>query len=571
MERRYLVYIALCLILGSVLRFHNIGKYGLIGDEMYALLVANFVAQEGAEEHEAFRKPDSPYFTNIETHQPKNLSNFLTAVARRDNGSAALHSLSLHFWIKVFGLSDASLRGLSALFNLLLTAFLAFFIIRHFQNQKLALLSVFLASISPFFITFSQVARSYSMIFFMALLTTHFLLLALEKRKMAWPHLAYGVLALLLLMTHYSSFLVLLFHAIYVFIYHRKLSTIVQLAIVATIPTIGLILWLNSAGGQWAFHSIAQSKKVYLEQVQLFKDPFIQVTSMEATLAQIIKVFAMSFLPLEVVYEHLGGLRNWAFTLLHTILVLILIRSSRKAWEKLISILLLAVSMGFVLSQNHIAFLQASYTIVLTVYFLFEQKKNLLTSRNAIVWLYPFSFIALIAFAYMDGNTFRMIPRYSGFGYVFGIVLWAGVMLYHWNSKKLILRTLLGVQSILFLYYCSVSLLDHYEDDQIRYFHNLSEQRMENPYALIAKTIEENYANGDTVIFPSMSFKKSDPGFDMPEYSVQDAQYVNLYLRSIEPVIIQRVDTTESDRVFIKGKEGNEKLIFDFENGRYRY
>lgn len=571
MERKYFIYIVACLVLGSFFRFYNIGKYGLLGDEMYALSVANFVAQEGAEQQEAFRKPNSPYFTNIETHEARDLSNFLTAVARRDNGSAALHTFVLHYWIKAFGQSDTALRGLSALFNLLLIGFLFYFVGRHFQNKKLALLAAFLATISPFYIVFSQVARGYTILFFLALLATHLLLVSIHKKRLHWTHVAYGIVCFLLLMSHYSSFVLLAFHATYVFLYFRNFSIILRLAVAALIPLFGLALWLTGPGGHWAFHAIGHSKATYMQEAVIYNDPFIQLTNLKNVLSQLTWVSAMSFLPLEVVFEYVSGLKNWAFTLLNTILALFVIRSSRKTWEKVLSILLMALVLSFVVSQNYLAFIQASFALVLLLWFLFEIKWQVFSKKRLLLWIFPISLLFLAVFAYMDGNTFRMIPRYSGYGYAFGLVCWAAVILKVWSSKDMAVRTIFGVQSILFIFFWVQSLINYYDDHQIRYFHILSEQRMENPYALIADKIESTYAKGDTVIYPSVSFKGSDPGFDMPAYSVQDAQYVNLYLRKGKPEIIQRVDTTETDKVFIKNASGEKRLLFDFENGKYRY
>ena len=94
---------------------------------------------------------------------------------------------------------------------------------------------------------------------------------------------------------------------------------------------------------------------------------------------------------------------------------------------------------------------------------------------------------------------------------------------------------------------------------------------MESGKKSIAEKIEHNYTPGDTVLYPSVTFKEGDMGFNMPPYSVQDAQYINLYLVNNKTEIIQRVDTTESEKVFLKHQNGEKSLIFDFENGRYRY
>jgi hypothetical protein len=53
-------------------------------------------------------------------------------------------------------------------------------------------------------------------------------------------------------------------------------------------------------------------------------------------------------------------------------------------------------------------------------------------------------------------------------------------------------------------------------------------------------------------------------------YSVADAQLVNLYL-SPSDKFVQRIDTLRKDSVILKRKNGEQILIFDFNQGKYRY
>ena len=144
------------------------------------------------------------------------------------------------------------MRTLSLLFNLLTISLLYVFVKRHFKSENLALLAAFLATISPFYIAYSQVARNYCMNMFLHLLATHLLLKIIEgEEKNEHPilnYFFYGLTALACEMCHFSTFPLFLIHAIFVLIYFRKIRGYVGLSLAMLIPLIGVIFWLKSDG-----------------------------------------------------------------------------------------------------------------------------------------------------------------------------------------------------------------------------------------------------------------------------------------------------------------------------------
>ena len=95
------------------------------------------------------------------------------------------------------------------------------------------------------------------------------------------------------------------------------------------------------------------------------------------------------------------------------------------------------------------------------------------------------------------------------------------------------------------------------------------EPRKVNPYTLSATQIQQKYAKGDTVLYPSISVEKRG-GIGMPSYSVVDAQLTNFYLPK-DSEIIQKVDINEPDKIILQKADGNKLLIFDFKGTKFRY
>ena len=240
--------LGLLLVLAFGLRYYRIDEHGLAGDEKYSLFVSQFITYEGNNQHDSVRKPNDKYFTPQEFWSEKSLPDFFDAIARLDTGNGALYTYTLHYWTKIFGVSDASMRFPSLLFNLLTILLLFTFIKEHFQSKNLALLAVFLATISPFYITYSQVARNYSLNMFFALLATHLLLKILREEnnnnRPIGRYIFYGFSVLACELCHFATFPLFLIHGLYVVLFFRKVRGYIGLALAMIIPLTGLALWL---------------------------------------------------------------------------------------------------------------------------------------------------------------------------------------------------------------------------------------------------------------------------------------------------------------------------------------
>ena len=139
----------------------------------------------------------------------------LIAAVSTDN-HPPLHSFALHFWLKLAGRSEFSVRFLS-LISGVLSVPLLFKLGRKLFDQRVGVLAAFLLSISPFHIWFSQEARMYTLAVLLSLSSVYTFVLLLRKeassaRRYLW--LSYVVTNTLGLYTHFYVAFVILFENI---------------------------------------------------------------------------------------------------------------------------------------------------------------------------------------------------------------------------------------------------------------------------------------------------------------------------------------------------------------------
>ncbi len=124
-----------------------------------------------------------------------------------------LYYLILHFWIKIFGDSEFSLRFPSVIFGSA-AIFIVFKLLSSF-DREVALLSSLLTSISTFLVFYSQEARAYSLFLMISTLSYLFLLEALKRGEMKF-FIFYTLSVVLMLYTHIYSFFIVFSHIVFV-------------------------------------------------------------------------------------------------------------------------------------------------------------------------------------------------------------------------------------------------------------------------------------------------------------------------------------------------------------------
>jgi uncharacterized membrane protein len=131
----------------------------------------------------------------------------------KQDGAPPLYYFLLHFWMSLFGTSDAAVRSLSGVISIV-TVVLAFFVIRRVWGSEIGLISaVFIAS-SPFAIYYATETRMYSLVMLLVVLGIGALSKLFERQSLAnWS--AVTLVAALLAYTQYWSFYLLIVLAIW--------------------------------------------------------------------------------------------------------------------------------------------------------------------------------------------------------------------------------------------------------------------------------------------------------------------------------------------------------------------
>jgi len=165
-----------------------------------------------------------------------------------------LYYIALKGWTWLFGITDFSMRSLSAMFGIALVP-LAYLLTKELSNNKLTpYLVCTVIACNPFLIDYSQEARSYSMLAFLVLLSGYFLYKAMSKSPLKFNiiWLAFSFSLSVGFLTHYifsfgvlSMALILLGYLKYRNLFSRE--NIMKVAILVTkvsiIPAITFLLW----------------------------------------------------------------------------------------------------------------------------------------------------------------------------------------------------------------------------------------------------------------------------------------------------------------------------------------
>ncbi|MDY6844294.1 MAG: glycosyltransferase family 39 protein [Thermodesulfobacteriota bacterium] len=165
------------LLLGSCLRFYQLGEKSLWTDEL--VIISNAVNLVDVKSFFAHtRSDDLPRF----------------------------YSLLFKYWM-FLGNSEYSMRALSVIFGCL-SILTTYVVCRLFFDTKTSLLSAFLTAISPFLLIYDREIRMYSLFALFSLLSSYSFIRSLrENRKVFW--IFYVVVNVLNIYTHYYAFLVL--------------------------------------------------------------------------------------------------------------------------------------------------------------------------------------------------------------------------------------------------------------------------------------------------------------------------------------------------------------------------
>ncbi|NIJ52690.1 glycosyltransferase family 39 protein [Dyadobacter arcticus] len=580
------ILIILILVFAFFLRVYQSGSHGIYLDEKYTMVISQGIVMEGANQKDVFFAPSKTTFTPAEFWKPKSLDDFIEANIRGDIGNSPSYYVVLWLWMKIFGLSDFSARFPSVLASTLLVGLLFIFVKRHFKSTNLALLSAFLAAIEPFFVAYSHMARNYSMSFFLTLLATHVFLIIYERtkagKKSAAYFVAYGLILALSLLSHYLTLTVFLCHGLFVLFYIRPFKRwIVYLA--TTLAGISIVsLWFIYGGGSYTFKTLAHQAKLYKDVALNNPTNNGYGEILPATLANVSQKSLPLFTDLFIFSNGLGqfktlGIRNMALALFlgtAAVLMLHLFRRKQKLplWVALLYPVLLIAGLPFfsVTNLQLVALAALPSFIYLLIISLGSKDADL--PAPLLVFTLILSFVPtlfLIVMAFRNGHTYGITQRYSGFSFPYTVILIA-FMIRQLSRLPLAFRGALAAVLCIQLFFVAKLLNDVYQDRAPKYTY-FSITRQPNPYYVTAQKIKQLYAVGDTVVYPSrkLYFHDEIEKTYWP-YSIQDAQLTNLYLPR-DAKYVQRLDTTETDKIILTKPRGVKITLFDLQGKTYRY
>lgn len=150
------------------------------------------------------------------------------------NWNAPLYWIGLHFWTKIFGISEFSLRFPSLMFSFS-SVILVFFLGKELFNKKIGFIAGIFMGLSPFHLWYAQEARDYSMLLFFGLLSSLLFYKALKGgRNRQW--LFFIFVSFLGIYTNYFYIFLFLTQFLYLIFFKRlrlKFKEIIVFLIIA--------------------------------------------------------------------------------------------------------------------------------------------------------------------------------------------------------------------------------------------------------------------------------------------------------------------------------------------------
>jgi mannosyltransferase len=130
-----------------------------------------------------------------------------------------LYYTLLHFWVRIFGYSEASLRSLSVIAGSL-TVPVTVLLGRRLFGRRAGLIAGLLLALSPFFVQYEQTARSYALVVLLVTLSSYFFVAELE-RPAHGMRVGYVLASVLAVYAHYFAVYVLLMQLLTLFAVKR--------------------------------------------------------------------------------------------------------------------------------------------------------------------------------------------------------------------------------------------------------------------------------------------------------------------------------------------------------------
>lgn len=218
------------LILGISLRFYALTVQSYWVDELFTLF--------SADPSDTFEETIIRIFNDL-VHPP-------------------VYNVMLWIWFKIFGFSEYAGRSFSAFIGTL-SIIAIYYLGKEIFNKNVGIYAALLTSINYFLIYYSQEARSYSLLFLLAILSYLFLFKAIRTQSKSNIFL-YILFTILVIYTHYFGFFlagsqlfVFLFYVLISPVNRKKLITLGLIAMmIISLTTIPLLYYILSNSNEIA-------------------------------------------------------------------------------------------------------------------------------------------------------------------------------------------------------------------------------------------------------------------------------------------------------------------------------
>jgi len=513
-KRQDKTLILFVLLLAVILRIYNLESYGIWIDEKASVLNSNA---------QCLNCPltlSKDYFTQQDFQKQFSWKNFIKSNNIDNGGNNIAYNFLLHYWQKPLGSKDFPVRLFSVLWGVL-TVVLGYFIsLLLFNNKKTALFTGFLFCIHPLLIHYSQHARGYAMATFFSLAASTLFIFILKSDKVKLIHYTlYLICMFIALLSHYLSIYIFIIQGLYALYAYFTTST----SIATKKKKYMYVIFSLIAGGILLFWWVYFYAYEGLKYMQLRNDHYASLSKQIAS----------------------GENKTDNFALPATLVNIL------KGWGQVVLQLF-----GNSLQNTGLRIREAAPLLIFSLVLLTLNIRTILKDLplKNFVLLLGFIFSAPLfatVLAMKSGHIISFQPLYAIFSAPYAMVLIAHTINTNWiNSKNKTVSLTIGTAFTAMLIIMLYSLSGTYFDK------GFAVKREKNPYVKIASHIQENYKEGDVIIYSNW----------------QDAQLTNLYFSS-KPLIKQKVDTLSfPDKIVKKDMLNGENItIMDFKNKNIRY
>lgn len=163
---------------------------------------------------------------------------------RESRAYMPLYYVLLHYWIKL-GQSEAIIRGLSACFGVA-TIPICYLVARELVGKRAALVTALVFAVSPFQIYYAETVKMYALFGLLGTLQVYFFLCILKgNQRRAW--IGYLVCSILVIYTHFYGFFLFLAEGAYItFTWRMNRQHALRLSVCQGIAVVTFLPWLTT-------------------------------------------------------------------------------------------------------------------------------------------------------------------------------------------------------------------------------------------------------------------------------------------------------------------------------------